>query len=193
MKDPEILNIVKFGDPILRAKSKSLAATQVASSKIKHLVRNIQHTNSTKKYGVGIAAPQVGESIALALIDIKPSKTRPRAPTVKMVIINPSYKGIGQRRAKWEGCLSSGTGKNTLFAKVPRYSKIDATWIDETANLHNEELTGIVAHVFQHETDHLDGILFVDKVRDTSTYMLASEYKKRIVKIGGEYGKKSKR
>ena len=55
-------------------------------------------------------------------------------------------------------------------------------WHDETGELHREQLDGFVAHVFQHETDHLHGVLFVDRVRDSKTFMLADEYRKRIVK-----------
>ena len=179
------LKLTNFGNPILRETAKRLTNKEILSTKIQGLVDDMRSLNSTKKYGVGIAAPQVGEGVALAIIDIKPSKTRPKAPTIAMVIINPSYEGIGRKRARWEGCLSSGTGKNTLFAQVPRYTKIRATWTDELGRKHDEELSGIVAHVFQHETDHLNGVLFVDKVKDTSTYMLASEYKRRIVNTQG--------
>jgi len=182
---PSLLKLTNFGNPILRQTAKRLSKADVASINVKQLIKSIRLTNQTKKYGVGIAAPQVGENLALAIIDIKPSETRPRAPTVSMVIINPNYEGVGRKSARWEGCLSSGIGKNTLFAKVPRYTKIQANWIDEKGENHDEELSGIVAHVFQHETDHLNGILFVDLVKDTQSYMLASEYKKRIVKGRG--------
>jgi peptide deformylase len=98
------------------------------------------------------------------------------------VIINASYEGIGYRAQMWEGCISSGSGDNTLYAKVPRYKKINANWIDENGIKHHEILDGFLAHVFQHEVDHLDGVLFVDKVKDTTSYMLASEYRKQFVK-----------
>jgi peptide deformylase len=78
----------------------------------------------------------------------------------------------------WEGCLSSGKASFSLFAKVPRFKKINAIWLDENGKHHEEQLEGLVAHVFQHETDHLDGILFVDKVTDSKSYMVESEYRK---------------
>lgn len=78
----------------------------------------------------------------------------------------------------WEGCISSGEGDSTLYAKVPRFKSIRLRWLDEYAEQHDEVLEGFVAHVAQHETDHLNGVLFVDQVTDTKTYMIAEEYKK---------------
>lgn len=176
------LKLTRFGNPILREKAHELSEHEIKSRKIQDLIRAIRDTNKQKKYGVGLAAPQVGEAVALSVIGIKPTPSRPTLEPFDQVIINPTYQGIGRRSGKWEGCQSSGSGKNCLFGKALRYSKIRATWYDEKAVFYDEELDGFVAHVFQHETDHLNGILFVDKVRDTRTFMLADEYRKRIVK-----------
>lgn len=177
----KILKLTRFGNPILVQKARQLSRDDIKSDKIQQLIANIRYTNEQKKYGVGLAAPQVGESVALSVIGIKPTPTRPNLEKFDQVIINPSYEGIGKRAGMWEGCQSSGTGKNTLFAKALRYKKIKAMWIDEAGSKYNKELEGFVAHVFQHETDHLSGVLFVDKVRDTKSFMLADEYRKRIV------------
>lgn len=181
MRERKILTLMRVGNPILRQKAYELKVDEIKSDKIQQLLADIRYTNETKKYGVGLAAPQVGESVALSVIGIKPTPTRPNLKKFDQVIINPTYVGIGRRTSMWEGCQSSGSGRNTLFGKVLRYRKIHATWYDEHAKFHDEELTGFVAHVFQHETDHLNGILFVDRVRDTASYMLADEYRKRIV------------
>lgn len=173
--------LTRFGNPILREKTIRLTVGEIKSDKIQQLIADIRYTNETKKYGVGLAAPQVDESVALSVIGIKPTPTRPNLEKFDQVIINPTYVGIGRRTGMWEGCQSSGSGKNTLFGKALRYRKIRATWHDEHAEFHDEELSGFVAHVFHHEADHLNGILFVDKVRDSRTFMLADEYRKRIV------------
>ncbi len=144
----------------------------------------MRQLNAVKQYGIGLAAPQVGVSVALSIIGIKPTPTRPELEPFDAVIINPTYDGIGRRTGMWEGCQSSGSGKNTLYAKALRYKHIHATWFDENAELQEAQLSGFVAHVFQHETDHLNGILFVDRVSDTRTYMLASEYRKLIRRRG---------
>ena len=177
----KILTLTRFGNPILREKARVLSVDEIKSGETQELIADIRYTNKTKKYGVGLAAPQVDELVALALIDIKPTPSRPRAKLFQQVIINPEYVGIGRRTGMWEGCQSSGSGRNILFGKALRYKKVQATWYDEHGKIHSEEIEGFVAHVFQHETDHLDGVLFVDKVRDTKTFMLADEYRKRIV------------
>ena len=171
-----------MGDPVLRAKAKTLTLQQIQSEATQTLIENIRYTNQQKQYGVGLAAPQVGVSVALSVIGIKPTPTRPGLEPFDCVIINPSYEGLGKQVELWEGCQSAGRGQHTLYAQVPRYKKVHAMWHDETGKLHDEMLNGFVAHVFQHETDHLNGVLFVDKVRDTKSYMLAREYAKRIVK-----------
>jgi len=132
--------------------------------------------------GVGLAAPQVNVSKALVVIDIHPSKYHPGREQLQMVVINPKYEGTGKRVSMWEGCLSSGDGKSVLFGRALRYKKVLATYLDENGLLHEEELDGLLAHVFQHETDHLNGMLFVDRVKDTTSYMTGREYRKRILK-----------
>ncbi len=178
MKALKIFRLRRFGDPILRQKARKLTPAEIKSSEIQTLITDIRKTNEVKQYGVGLAAPQVGVSVALSIIGIKATPTRPSLKPFNAVIINPSYEGIGRRMGMWEGCQSSGTGSNTLYGKALRYKRIRATWLDENSKSHDEELSGFVAHVFQHETDHLNGILFVDRVHDTRSYMLASEYRK---------------
>lgn len=175
------LTLSRLGNPILRQKARHLSISEIQSDKIHQFIADIRYTNQKKEYGMGIAAPQVGESIALSVIGIKPTPTRPNLETFEQVIINPTYEGVGRRTGMWEGCQSCGEGRNILYAKVLRYRRVQATWYDEAAVHHETELDGFVAHVFQHETDHLNGILFVDKVRDSATYMMADEYLKRIV------------
>ena len=179
---PGELRIIRFGNPILRHKARHLTVDEIKSDEIQQLITDMRTLNETKKHGVGLAAPQVGHSISLSVIGIKPTPHRPDIARFEQVIINPEYKGIGRRTGMWEGCQSGGAGKDTLFARALRYSSIQARWLDETGKAHKSELTGFIAHVFQHETDHLSGILFVDRVRDTTSYMLADEYRKHVLR-----------
>lgn len=180
---PEVLPITRLGNPLLRDKARRLNKAEILSADIQNLVANIRYSLEKKKYGVGLAAPQVGKSVSLSVIAIKPTPTRPDVVPFSVVIINPEIiETYGRRTQLWEGCLSTGAGKNTLYAKVPRYKKIKLRWLDEKAIPHEEILEGLAAHVAQHEVDHLNGVLFVDLVKDNSTYMLADEYRKRIVK-----------
>ena len=101
---------------------------------------------------------------------------------VDMVIINPKIvKTYGQKSPMWEGCISFGDTQNFPYAKVPRYKKVRLSYDDEHGQHHEADFDGFVAHVIQHETDHLNGVLFVDRVVDTTTYITVAEYKKRYM------------
>jgi peptide deformylase len=176
---PELLNATRFGNQILREEMRRLSPEEILSDEVQGLIENMYFTLREKQYGVGMAAPQVGARIALSVVGIKPTPTRPNLEPFNTVLINPVVaETFGDAEEMWEGCISSGEGDNTLYAKVPRFKKIRLQWLDESAKEHDEVLEGFVAHVAQHETDHLSGILFVDRVEDTKTYMLADEYKK---------------
>lgn len=175
------LRLTRLGDPVLRRVARELTAAEIKSSEIRHLITDMLKTNEVKG-GLGLAAPQVGVLVALAVIDIRPTKNRPKAEPYRSVVINPRFIGVGRRVRTWEGCLSAGSGSNVLFGQTLRYKRIQAQWLDEGGRAHDEELSGLVAHVFQHETEHLQGVLFVDRVHDTKTFMVASEYRKRILK-----------
>lgn len=178
----KLLKLRRIGDPVLRKIAKELTDVEIASMTIQTLIADIRYTNKVKRYGVGLAAPQVGKSVALSVIGIKPTPTRPDLELFDSVIINPTYKGLGDTKGMWEGCQSCGSGDDILYAQAARYETVTASWHDEMAQLHEEQLSGFVAHVFQHETDHLKGILFVDKIIDTRSMMMADEYRKRIIK-----------
>lgn len=176
-----VLKATRFGNPILRTACTPLSKHEIASDTIQALIADIRHTLKERPYGVGLAAPQVGHAIALSVIGIKPTPSRPQLIPFDSVIINPRItEYYGRRSRMWEGCISCGTGKDILYAQVPRYKKIRLAWTDEYGTDHEEIVEGFVAHVAQHEVDHLSGILFVDRVKDPSTYMMADEYRKRI-------------
>jgi peptide deformylase len=174
----KILRRTQFGNPILRQKARVLGKDEILSDEIQDLIKNLRYTLLNRDYGIGIAAPQVGQSVALSVIELRSTRTRPNLPKsewVSMAIINPEViKTDNKPIEQWEGCLSF----DNAFAKVPRYKKIRVRYLDEKAKVHEKDMDGLMAHVFQHETDHLNGILFVDKVKDAKTYMTESEYLK---------------
>ncbi len=182
MSERKILTLTRAGNPILREVMPELSREEIISTEIQNLIANIRYTNQVRPTGVGLSAPQVGARFALSVIGIKPTPNRPNLEPFDQVIINPKYEGIGRRTGMWEGCQSIGSGDDTLYGKALRYKKIEARWHDETGKLHERTLGGFVAHVFQHETDHLNGVLFIDRVRDSRTFMMADEYRKRIAK-----------
>lgn len=173
------LMISQFGNPVLRKQSQQVDVSRILSHEIQDLTGAMQKLLLNKKLGIGLAAPQIGESLAIAVIELQATAIRDDIQELSLVIINPKItKVFGRKSQMWEGCISSGAGKAGLFAKVPRYKKVELEYMDENAVAHKEIYEGLEAHVIQHEVDHLNGILFVDNVKDTSTYMTYSEYKK---------------
>ncbi len=180
----KILRRAQFGNPILREKAEAIAPGRIGSAEIQELIANMRYTLMEKKLGIGLAAPQVGRSVALAVICIRPTALRPKIEPFDLVIINPEITGrFGRIKTLWEGCISSGAGgKAGLFAQVPHYGQVKVKYYDETGKPHHKMFKDLPAQVIQHEVDHLNGILFVDKVKDPKTYMTYAEYRKRISK-----------
>lgn len=181
----EILERTQFGNPILRQTTQIVEAQNILSDKVQRLVADMKYTLLEKKLGIGLAAPQVGENLAIAVVAIRKSKTRPNAENFDLTLINPIItESIGRRTQLWEGCISAGSnGRADFFAKVPRYKKVRVQYYDEHGKKHHEYYEGLPAHVIQHEIDHLNGILFVDRVKDTKTYMTHKEYIKLTKKL----------
>lgn len=176
---PKIRERTQFGNPILRTPAKRLSANEVKSKEIQQLIEDMKFTCDKKRYGVGLAAVQVGEAYAISTIQIKKTPTRPNVKPFVRVIINPEIlEFIGKPTGMWEGCISFSSVNAPVFAQATRYPKVSVRYMDEHGKVHKEVLDGLPAHVFQHETDHCNGVLFVDKVKDPRTWMNASEYKK---------------
>lgn len=175
----KILKRREFGDSVLRQVARELSLAEIKSAKIRALIEDMHHTLESKKLGVGLAAPQVGESLRLVVIHVQKTQLRPDVEEFKLTVINPCITGlIGRKTQEWEGCISSGAGTAVLFAKVPRHKKVEVEYTTEKGITHKEVFEGLKAQIMQHEIDHLDGILFVDRVKDTKSYMTYAEYRK---------------
>ncbi|MBC7581725.1 peptide deformylase [Aeromicrobium sp.] len=179
----KILRRTQFGNPILRETARQLTAAEITSESIQELIIDMRHTLAQKKLGVGLAAPQVGKSLALTVIHVQPTESRPDVLPFEAVLINPIItKYSGQQSDMWEGCISGGSsGTADLFAKTPRNNSIEVTYLDERGKKRHEKFKGLQAQIVQHEVDHLNGILFVDHVTDTRSYTTYAEYMKRVV------------
>jgi peptide deformylase len=169
-----ILPIVAYGDPVLRKVSLAIDADYPDLEK---LISNMKETMYNAS-GVGLAAPQIGKAIRLFLIDASPfaededlsEKDRAVLKTFNRVFINAQI--IEEQGEEWtfnEGCLSIPDVRED----VSRQPKITIEYQDEDFNKHTETLEGLAARVFQHEYDHIEGVLFTDKL---------STLKKRIIK-----------
>ena len=169
-----ILPIVAYGDPVLRKVAVAIDATYPDLEK---LIANMKETMYNAS-GVGLAAPQIGKAIRLFLIDASPfaedddlsEEERTVLKSFNRVFINP--KILEEDGEEWifnEGCLSIPDVRED----VSRQPKITIEYQDENFKVHTETLEGLAARVFQHEYDHIEGILFTDKL---------STLKKRIIK-----------
>lgn len=168
-----------FGNPILRTPARRLTPEEIGSERIRQLIADMREYLVTRpKYGVGIAAPQLGQPLAISVIEVRAMPHHPDVEPVSMVIINPEIvHTYGKRAPMWEGCISYGSSHVDFpYAQTYRYKKIRLHYMDEQGSEHEADYDGFLAHVLQHETDHLNGILFVDRVRDPKTYMMKSEF-----------------
>jgi peptide deformylase len=183
------LKIVQVGDPVLRQRSRELTWEEITSDDIRLLIRSM-HETLRDAPGVGLAAPQVGEPVQLAIIEDLPEYVRnlapeqiaerERQPVPFHVIINPRLTGTGERHVEFfEGCLSlSG-----FVALVPRYHSVRVDCLDENAAPRTIHAAGWYARILQHEIDHLNGALYVDRMH-ARTLMTVENYSRLWKDIG---------
>jgi peptide deformylase len=169
----KILQISEIGSPILRQKSGAIIDT--INPQIDELIVNLIAT-ATAANGVGIAAPQVAASVRLFIIASRPSPRYPHAPTMEpTAMINPEIiDRSGDLVSGWEGCLSVPGVRGLVL----RDRTIEVRYFTKHGELVQQELTGFVARIFQHELDHLDGILFPDRVSLSTDLITEAEYLK---------------
>lgn len=169
-----ILPIIAYGDPVLRKKATVISADY---PKLKELLANMYET-MYNAFGVGLAAPQIGLPIRVFLVDTSPfaedevltEEERLQLKDFKCTFINA--KIIEEEGDEWafnEGCLSIPHIREDVF----RQPRIKIKYHDEEFNEHVKEFDGLLARVIQHEYDHIEGVLFTDKI---------SSFKKRLIK-----------
>jgi peptide deformylase len=162
-----ILNVVQYGHPALRQKG---ARIENVNLEVKKLIADMFETMYAHK-GVGLAAQQVGTALQLTVIDVRGVTDRPstleldgKAADVHdfmpLVLINPEAKPAGEPVAGPEGCLSFPE----IFADITRPETVDVTALNEKGKPFQFRCGGLLARAVQHETDHLHGILFIDRM-----------------------------
>ncbi len=171
----QTLEIIKLGNPILREKAKLVS--QITNPQIEQLIDSLLET-AAEAQGVGIAAPQVAQSYRLFIVASRPNQRYPHAPTMEpTAMINPKLLSHGTEVVKdWEGCLSVPG----IRGLVPRYREIEVEYTTRTGQQERKILTDFVARIFQHELDHLDGILFIDRLEDERDLYTEAEYQKIV-------------
>lgn len=170
-----VREIAQLGDQVLRQKAE--AVVDVHDVETLQIIEAMQSTLATTS-GVGIAAPQISESKRIIIMASRPTPRYPSAPLMEpTVMINPDFQALSELQEKdWEGCLSIPG----IRALVPRYQEILVHYTDQQGCLVETKLSGFVARIFQHEVDHLEGKIYLDRVENNADIYSESEFLKLI-------------
>jgi peptide deformylase len=167
-----VLKVARLGNPVLRRTAQDIPLERIGSAELRKFIDDMIET--MKEYdGVGLAAAQVHESKQIAVLEVSDNPRYPGKPRVPLsVLINPKITPLSQEMEEdWEGCLSI----TELRGKVPRYRSIRVQARDRNGDELDFVASGFHARVIQHEWDHLNGKVFLDRMRDLSTLTYLQE------------------
>jgi peptide deformylase len=175
MTTSNLATICQLGNPILRQISAAIANVQ--DQDVQSLIEQLMST-LTESNGVGIAAPQLGRSLQIVIVASRPNPRYPHAPYMEpVVMINPRVRSHSEEVIKdWEGCLSIPG----IRGMVPRFKSIEVEYTSGAGQLEQQEFSDFVARVFQHEYDHLEGKVFLDRVESSLEIITEVEYLKLV-------------
>lgn len=165
-----VLPILKAGNPLLRQHAEPVDPSSIGSAEIRRLIDEMFETMAAAR-GQGLAAPQVGVLKRIIVVRLFSSTGDEDGPAEESytdrVLINPQIKLLEEaRQGSWEGCLSLPG----LAGFVERPRKIRLSFLDEKGRPHDETVRGYEAVVYQHECDHLDGVLYIDRLADSRLF-----------------------
>ncbi len=161
-----VREIVTIGHPVLRRPTGEVTREELATPEMQQLIDDLVETMRHAN-GAGLAANQIAEPVRIAAIEVKDNPRYPYKPQIPLtILVNPVIEPVGVEMFEVnEGCLSVPNLRGT----VHRYVHVRVRYLDRHGNEHDEIRRGVTAGTFQHECDHLDGRLFLDLVRDTTT------------------------
>jgi peptide deformylase len=165
-----------MGDPVLRQEAREVTAEELAGAEVQQLIDDMIETMRAAN-GAGLAAPQVGVSLRIAVIEVREGNPRyPYKPPIPLtVIVNPHLTPLDDATfATNEGCLSMPN----LRGDLERFENVGVRYLDREGGVHEGTRRGLTAGTFQHEVDHLDGILFVDRMADMSSLSTWEEFER---------------
>lgn len=167
-----VREVLRLGDPRLRQPSLPVDEALFGSVELNALITDLRDTMAARN-GAGLAAPQIAVHLRVVIVGITANPRYPEAPPIpETVLINPVLSPLGEeRQLGWEGCLSVPG----LRGQVERWQRLDLVWRDPLGGQHRQELDGFHARVVQHECDHLDGLLFVDRLHDSRAFGFTQE------------------
>jgi peptide deformylase len=161
-----VRKIATIGHPVLRERARDLTPEELRAPEISRLIDDMIDT-MRDACGAGLAANQVHEPVRIAVIEVNHNPRYPYKPPIPLtVVVNPVIEPLDDEVVEInEGCLSVPDLRGT----VERFVNVRVRYLDRDGTAHDEIKRGLTAGTFQHETDHLDGVLFVDRVRDPRT------------------------
>ena len=159
-----VREILHVGNPLLRERSREVTRDELASPEMQQLIDDLIDTMHAAN-GAGIAAPQVGELVRIASIEVTENLRYPYKPRIPLtIVVNPVIEPLDDELVEVnEGCLSVPNMRGNVMRNV----NVRVRWWDRDGVDHDEIRRGLTAGTFQHECDHLDGLLFLDRVHDT--------------------------
>jgi peptide deformylase len=169
-----VLPIAQVGDPVLRERARELTTEELALPAVQAFIDDLIDTKRAAN-GAGLAANQVSDLRRIAVVEVTEGNPRyPYKPPIPLtVMVNPVLEPLGHERVEInEGCLSVPDLRGTL----DRFAAVRVRYLDRDGAEHVEERRGLTAGTFQHEVDHLDGVLFLDRVRDPATFSTWEEF-----------------
>jgi peptide deformylase len=170
-----VREILTVGHPLLRERAREVTADELSSPELQavidDLIDTMRHAN-----GAGIAAPQIGVPLRITTIEVNENPRYPYKPKIPLtIVVNPVIEFLDDEVVDInEGCLSVPNMRGT----VSRHVNIRVRWLDRDGNEHDEIKRGLTAGTFQHECDHLDGKLFLDRVSDPTTFTTWEQFEK---------------
>ena len=174
-----VRKIIRMGHPTLRTKAAPVAENSIGNTDLSRLIEDMVET--LHDYGgIGLAAPQINESVRIAIIDIPSGISRyGKLEEIPLcVFINPKVKVLGKKvEGYWEGCLSIPGLRG--YVERPQHILVD--YLDLSGKAQQKELEDFTATVVQHEFDHLDGLLYIDHVKDSKLIMFEDEYERYML------------
>lgn len=170
-----LLKIAQIGAPVLRRRAQEVSKEDLASPAIQAFIDDLVETMHDAQ-GAGLAAIQVYRPIRIVAIEVRDNPRYPYKPNIPLtVLVNPVLTPLSEERFdNYEGCLSVPD----LRGVVSRFAELRVEALDRHGNPIDKEVRGITAGTFQHEVDHLDGSLFVDRVQDPATLSTWKEFQR---------------
>ena len=170
-----ILKVARLGHPVLRKITDKVDIEKISSKEIQRLIDDMIDT--MREYeGIGLAAPQVHQSLQISAIESEKNPRYPGAPNIPLnIIINPEIVRMSEETVEgWESCLSV----DDLRGKVSRSTEVDVLAYNREGEKIILEASGFLAVVLQHEIDHLNGMVYLDRMKDFRTLSHMNEFQK---------------